>query len=63
MNDKIVKRERVDRTKNAHDQHFMRSEIGHLLTMEDGSKWFHPFSGGTPTQERKSDKQIRLENG
>lgn len=28
---------------------------GELLTMADGSKWFHPYSGGAPTCERKAD--------
>lgn len=28
-------------------------ESGLILTMEDGSAWFHPFSGGTVRQLRE----------
>ncbi len=33
---------------------------GELLTMADGSIWFHPFSGCAPVCERKSNKERRL---
>lgn len=27
---------------------------GELLTMSDGSVWFHPYGGGAPVREREA---------
>jgi hypothetical protein len=29
------------------------SKGGEIITMADGSRWFHPFTGGAPTQVRR----------
>lgn len=50
MNNGITKRETI-------------SGAGELLTMVDGSKWFHPFDGGAPTLQRAPTPKAYLHFG
>lgn len=50
----IVKTERAERIRAQEWQTY--GEVGLLLTMSDGSVWFHPYNGRPPRCEREAEK-------
>lgn len=52
----IVTSERVTRFVRRYSWSEGEHRAGQLLTMRDGSRWFHPYDGSQPVQE-KSDGQ------
>ena len=53
MTTKIVKAERVERLVAGDWSTY--GEAGELLTMSDGSVWFHPYNGRAPRCERQAE--------
>lgn len=49
----IVKIERAERLRVGEWNTY--GEVGELLTMSDGSVWFHPYNGSAPRREREAE--------
>jgi hypothetical protein len=58
MTASIVRTERAERIRS--EEWATYGETGQLLTMSDGSIWFHPYNGRPPRCEKTADNRERV---